>query len=151
MKKYLLSILLLSTTVFYFSDTYSNESPSIGPEIEISFINSTNTEVRLNISEEITKNPYTFSHIKEITLASGQVDLIPISLAAGNETKRTLKLIPEGSGEEYSKGGSLNLIAVDIAKSNNFTVKLNECWIYPGDGFFGLDPFIHIGTRLQKD
>lgn len=148
MKKYLLSILLLSTTCLL--NTYGNESTSIGPVIEMTFYNSTHTDVHINISEIITINPYLDWPIKEISLTPGQLDSIPISLAIRNDTKRTLKLITEGSGEEYSKGGSLNLIEVDIAESNTFTVRLNACWIYPGDGFFGLDPFIHIGTRLIK-
>lgn len=143
MKKYLLLTFLIS--IISCSNTYCNES--FEPLVEVEFINLTNSDLTVKASELVSIYPHIEIPVKEFVIAVGQTDLIPISLAPGNERIRKLGLDIIGQGEGYD--GSLNLIKLDITKSNTFKVEIYEKgWVYPGDNYWWIDPFICIGTRV---
>ncbi len=122
MRKYLISMLFLSLAIFSQSNAIE---PSGGPEVELTLINSTKTDVRINVKEELTKNPYTYETVLEIKLAPGEAAAMPVSLAATNETIRKLYITAKGD-LKYEKGGSLTGLELDIANSNHFVIQLWE-------------------------
>jgi hypothetical protein len=126
MKKYLLAMLFLSMAAFCISTIEGNE-PSNGPEIELTFMNTTEKEVRILVREEVTQNPfYTYETVLFIKLAPGEAVATPVTLAATDETIRQLFITAKTGDKKYEKGGSLNVLELDIAKSNQFGVKLWE-------------------------
>lgn len=148
MKKYAFSFVLLAVAVFCFPQIYGQEDESsINQEIYVTFINSTDTEAHLSISEEKTKRPYTYLPIKEINLASGQTESASLFISLNSDKKATLSIFTTG-GEGYGQTGSN--IEIDIAKSDIYNIELTESWIYPGDGFWYIDPFRVIKARTQK-
>lgn len=145
MMKYAVSFVLLAVTVFCFPKIYGQEDAStINQEIYVTFINSTDTQAHLNISEEKTKRPYTYLPLKEMNLASGQVESTPLSISLNNDKKATLSIFTTG-GEGYGQTGSS--IEIDVTKSDIYNIELTESWIYPGDGFWYIDPFRVIKAR----
>ena len=115
--------------------------------IYVTLTNSTDTEAHLRISEERTKNPFTYLPIKEIKLASGQVECTPLLVSFNNDNKATVFISTTG-GKGYGQAGSD--IEIDITKSNIYDIELTEFWVYPGDGFWSVEPFRVIKAGIQK-
>ena len=148
MKKYAFSFVLLAVAVFCFPQIYGQEDESsLHQEIYVTFINSTDTEAHLTIKKEKTKHPYTYLPIKEITVASGEIESTPLFISLNSDNKATLSIFTNG-GEGYGQTGSN--IEIDIAKSDIYNIELTESWIYPGDGFWYIDPFLVIKARVKK-
>ena len=98
-----LSIMILVASAFCFSMASASDQVK-GPEIELSFVNPTETEIRIHVREEVTKDPYTYETVLQIKLAPGESTVMPVSLTATDETKRLLLITAKGSKSMRREG-----------------------------------------------
>lgn len=147
MKKYIYSFVLFAVAFFCFPKIYGQDNESSNKqEIYVRFINSTDTEAHLRISEEKTKRPYIYMPLKEINLSPGQIESTSLYISLNSDKKATLSVFTSG-GDGYGETGSD--IEIAMTKSDIYNIELTESWIYPGDDFWYVDPFRVIKARLE--
>lgn len=143
-KKFFISICLFIFCVFNISNIYAKESSQ---KVLIQLFNTTETDVHVNISEEMTKNPYSYLSIKEVNILSGQEKFIRLSLSENGSLRRTLTFLTNGIHSGYGLTGSS--IEIDFSISTLPTIELYEVRI--GDELWPLhNPFPVIKARLVE-
>ena len=124
------------------SQLFSNEFQE---EVQIEFINSTDINVLVNISEQVTQKPYTYMLLKKIDVEPGQTLVVPITLIDGFKQERVLS-IQTVCENCISYGCSF---AVDAYNPSIYQVELTSHWHHVGEEFWPqLDPMRYIKPRL---
>lgn len=117
------------------------------PEISATFTNTTDTEVRITISEIVGKHPFVYSHLTEITLSPGQMATVQLKLEAKEDLKRSLRIETEG-GQGYGSTGSC--IDVDLKQSKDVAIDLFSEWVHPGEDFWPpVDSFQVVKAKIH--
>ncbi len=117
-------------------------------EVSATLNNTTDTEVRISISEILTNRPpYLYSPLKEIILAPGQSSTINLQFEDKKDLNRFILIETEG-GKGYGMNGSA--MTLDLSKTKSLEIDLVADWIYPGEDFWYIDPFRVIYANARN-
>ena len=135
-----LFVVLVATV--WFPKLYGQEAEATNnQEIQVTFINSTGTNVHLNIEQRDPNTPtppWKRLHIKEMNLAQGQIISTPLPIALDSNRKAFVYVF--GTAKNY--GGTNPGFSIDLAQSNTYNIELINDWVYPReDRWPPVDPF----------